>query len=80
MGFTLFCTIVVLSFLAFMLYGIIRCICNEKKAYNNGICTKCGGKLYYFSTDIYGRRGYHCEHCGKTIWMSFNISKPRKEE
>lgn len=53
---------------------------HEKKEYNNGICTKCGGNLRYFDSDSQGGRGYNCDKCNNFVWVSYNVDKPRKEE
>ena len=34
----------------------------ERKAYNNGICPKCYGKLIQFDTDSQGGRMFKCEN------------------
>lgn len=44
----------------------------QKKAYNNGICPKCGGPLKYFDSDSGGSSGYCCEKCHKYyIWIDW---------
>lgn len=46
----------------------------EKKKFNNGICSKCGGKWERFDTDSQGGRGYRCE-CGRYIWITYKVDK-----
>ena len=44
----------------------------QKKAYNNGICPKCGGPLKYFDSDHGGSKGYCCEKCHNYyIWIDW---------
>ena len=45
----------------------------EKKDYNNGVCRNCGIKLKQFDVDSQGGRGYICERCGHTVWVSWNV-------
>jgi predicted RNA-binding Zn-ribbon protein involved in translation (DUF1610 family) len=48
----------------------------ESKAYNEGVCPDCGGKLRFFDTDSQNGRGYMCEKCYYTTWVSYsNIDK-----
>ena len=44
----------------------------EKEKFNNGICKRCGNKLVNFDMDSLGARGYTCEKCGYTTWVSYN--------
>ena len=52
---------------------IVGCISEylEKKYFNNGICPKCGHKLYYFDTDSHGGKGYTCNNCNYTTWVTW---------
>ena len=43
----------------------------ESNLFNNGVCLKCGKKLRYFDTDSHGGRGYTCDQCGYTTWVSY---------
>lgn len=43
----------------------------EKKDFNNGICPKCGNKLYHFDTDSQGGRGYCCHKCPYFTWINW---------
>lgn len=44
----------------------------QKKAYNNGICPKCGGQLEYFDSDSGGNFGYCCKKCHDYyIWLGW---------
>lgn len=58
-----------------MIVGVLWAINSERKAYNNGICTKCGGKLRLFDCDSQGGRGYHCDGCDNIVWVSYNVDK-----
>ena len=46
-------------------------IFSEKKDYNNGICPKCNQRLHHFDTDSQGGRGYICDKCNYTTWISY---------
>lgn len=61
--------IFLLIFLLIMPFYAIHC---EKKDFNNGICPKCGNKLYHFDTDSQGGRGYCCHKCPYFTWISWN--------
>lgn len=63
-----------------VVFGMVITRNNEKKEYNNGICTKCGNKLRLFDKDSQGGRGYQCEKCGRIIWVSYNVDKSMKDE
>lgn len=49
----------------------------EMKAWNNGICKKCGGKWRQFDTDSQGGRGYKCDG-GHYEWISYPVDKAAK--
>lgn len=60
--------IFLLIFLLIMPFYAIHC---EKKDFNNGICPKCGNKLYHFDTDSQGGRGYCCHKCPYFTWINW---------
>lgn len=43
----------------------------EKKDFNNGQCPICGRHLRHFDTDSLGRRGYICDKCFYSTWVSY---------
>ena len=43
----------------------------EKEAYNNGICRKCGDKLEFVDTSSQGDRMYYCNSCKYYCWVSY---------
>ena len=51
---------------------------HEKKKYNNGICRECGYPLRHFDTDSQGGRGYICDACKYSCWVSYNVDKKHK--
>ena len=65
----LFIFIGVLVLFLIMLIVAIRC---ERQDYNNGICTICGNDLKFSHKDDRGCRGYKCEKCKYTVWVSYN--------
>lgn len=46
----------------------------EKKAWNKGICPKCGGKLKQIGGDS---MGYMCESC-REYWVWFSLFRPKE--
>lgn len=48
---------------------------SESKQFNRGKCLLCDNKLSQFSTDSQGGRGYICDKCGYTVWVSYNVDK-----
>lgn len=53
----------------------------EKKRFNHGICIKCGKKLKLFDCDSQDGRGYYCDNCYYSAWVSYNsIDKNYKGE
>lgn len=63
---------VILSIIAFVIV-VLTARHIEKKSWNNGVCPKCGGRYRLFGTDSQGGRGYSCEDCDHTIWISYNV-------
>ena len=43
----------------------------ERKHYNHGVCPCCKTRLKLFDHDSQGGRGYVCEQCGYTTWVSY---------
>lgn len=43
----------------------------ECMSFNGGTCIQCGGKLEYFDTNSQGGRGYMCDSCDYTTWVSY---------
>ena len=50
----------------------------EPKQFNKGICPKCGTKLRCFDTDSSSARGYCCDNCDYTVWVSWGADKKFK--
>ena len=44
----------------------------EKRDFNNGMCPHCSTSLRCFDTDSQGGRGYVCDKCNYTTWVSYN--------
>lgn len=64
--------------LELIILGIIVSIpvigfCWEYYDYNHSKCRKCGHKLKLFDYDSQGGRGYMCEHCENTVWVSYPV-------
>lgn len=57
--------------IVFVLSGIICTIYAEIRDFNNGYCPRCGKKLKHFDNDSQGGRGYCCDDCGYTTWVSY---------
>lgn len=60
-------------FIALWVGGAIFMYFDDKKEYNNGICSNCGHRWRYFDTDSQGGRGYICDECKRVIWISWPI-------
>lgn len=69
--------IAIISFtiIAILIYGCVWTFYTERKEFNNGICRKCGSTLRYFDNDSSGARGYTCDNCNNTVWVSYSIDK-----
>lgn len=51
----------------------------EAKDFNGGTCRRCGKRLRRFDTDSQGGRGYTCDGCGYTVWVSYKVDKQYTE-
>jgi len=73
-------TKIVVIFLMVVAFVIIVIIARnlEKKIFNKGYCKECDGKLRVFDTDSHGGRGYKCEKCGSSIWISYRVDNLKK--
>ena len=62
--------IFILAMLLFVLttVGVI----GESLAFNKGKCKCCNKKLRHFDNDSQGGRGYICDNCNSTIWISYH--------
>ena len=74
-----------MEILIFMMVFLIILACVaifvESRDYNNGLCPRCGAELRHFDTDSQGGRGYCCDACGYSTWVSCGIvDKDFKEE
>ena len=47
----------------------------EPRNFNNGYCKHCGTKLRHFDNDSSSARGYTCDNCGYTTWISYFSDK-----
>lgn len=66
-GITTVIVVAIIIGIVFIVSGMMM----EKKDYNNGRCPKCDKPLRYFDTDSQGGRGYICDKCGYTTWVSY---------
>lgn len=56
--------------------GIIDCIKQENKEWNNGVCFKCNSGWYKsFDVDSSGAVGYSCTNCNYITWQSWRKRK-----
>jgi len=59
----------------------IMMIHDEKKAYNNGYCPRCGKKLRLYCAGLQGGRGYFCDDCKYSAWVSHKcVDEEQKNE
>ena len=63
--------IVICMFVTLFITCILCAYFIEKKQFNNGICPKCGNRLRYFDTDSHGGKGFTCDNCHYTVWVSW---------
>ena len=49
----------------------IAAVMRERRDYNGGVCRHCKAKLRHFDNDSQGGRGYVCDRCGRTVWVSY---------
>ena len=47
----------------------------ERHDWHGGRCPACGHPWRYFDTDSQGGRGYACDGCEKTIWISWPVDR-----
>lgn len=53
----------------------------ESKDYNKGKCPNCGHSWRLFTHDSQGGRGYWCDECNNTAWVSYHrVDKNYKRE
>lgn len=64
-------TLISIILIAFIIIGVITAIYLEIKDYNKGICPKCGAPLRNFDCDSQGGRGYVCDKCNYSTWVSY---------
>lgn len=60
---------------------LLRDILVERLMWNNGRCPHCNYPWRYYITDNSRGRGYTCDKCGATVWISHNSDtiKPKDE-
>jgi hypothetical protein len=46
---------------------------SEKSRWNEGIHKDCGGKWEHFDNDSQGGRGYSCDECDYSTWISYSV-------
>ena len=47
----------------------------DKKEFNNGVCSKCGTRLSPHEIRSDGERTYRCRDCGHTVTIFYNVDK-----
>lgn len=62
------CIVFIILLISVPIWGINE----ERKDFNNGVCPKCGKQLRCFDMDSQGGRGYSCDKCDYTTWVSYN--------
>lgn len=51
--------------------GFIVGVSMEHIGYNGGVCRHCKTNLRHFDNDSQGGRGYVCDRCGYSVWVSY---------
>lgn len=62
----------VITLLAIIAFKYLMIKMDDQK-WNNGHCPRCGRKWRFYMKNPDGKRGYTCDHCGNSIWVSSNI-------
>lgn len=65
----------IVIFIVIVIFSVVGYIMgprSEAKRFNGGVCPLCGEKFRYFDTDSQGGRGYTCDNCMYTTWVSYN--------
>lgn len=66
-------------FISFLIMLSLIGMSLEAKYYNKGICPHCNSKLYNFDMDSQGGRGYTCNECNYTTWVSYSFIDKHKK-
>ena len=64
-------TLIILSVIVFFVGLMLWAWSREKASYNGGYCTCCDRSWRKFCTDSQGGRGYKCDTCGHSTWVSY---------
>ena len=67
--------IIVAISIVVMIIGVIWKRRDEKREWNNGICSESGKPWRLFYSDSQGGRGYTDDE-GNSCWITYNIDKP----
>lgn len=65
-------TLIICVVIAFLILQI-HAVRYNKKAYNEGICRKCGGAMKNVDMDSQGNTFYECVKCDNKIWVSYGV-------
>ena len=74
-GVDIFAIIMTVVLVTIIISVLIYIFYIEPKDFNKGICPKCGTKLRCFDTDSSSARGYCCDNCDYTVWVSWFADK-----
>ena len=64
---------IIFGFLILIIFTLLfyfSCLLNERKLFNNGICSQCNIKFKYIAYDSSGSTGYECPNCHHSVWIS----------
>ena len=67
MWFVITCVVSIILCITLPVIGILI----ENKGFNGGVCPRCGKDLRLFDHDSHGGRGYKCDGCHYTTWVSY---------
>lgn len=72
---------IILMIVAILACVLLACIL-EYRDFNHGRCRRCGNRLRLFDIDSQGGRGYVCDTCRYSTWVSYGIvdGKFKEEE
>lgn len=54
--------------------GVVFVWRQEYVIWNKGFCS-CGGRWINFDTDSQGGRGYKCDTCKTSLWVSYPVDR-----
>lgn len=67
MGIIISCSVAIMIIIACFIWAYFE----EKKAFNDGKCPRCGRPLMQITEDSQGGKLYKCPKCKYKVWVSY---------